>query len=191
MQFIKVYENAISEQLMQELRDWADRPDTDLTIGHGKGKDQFPNKSLGRNDSQKFLKFSNPELMAKCHEQLSPYFHEYVEKYPGIGLCRSHEVKLQKTPIQGGYSVWHCEQGPESSANRVLAWMVYLNDVEEGGETEFLYQSFKQKSVKGTLLIWPASFTHTHRGNPPYSNNKYIITGWGLLPTSVEDINAN
>jgi len=56
--------------------------------------------------------------------------------------------------------------------------MIYLNDVEEGGETEFLYYARRIKPTQGTLLIWPAYFTHAHRGNPPLSNTKYIITGW-------------
>jgi hypothetical protein len=56
--------------------------------------------------------------------------------------------------------------------------MLYLNDVEEGGETEFLYLKKRIKPQQNRLLIWPAGFTHTHRGNPPLSNNKYIITGW-------------
>ena len=51
-------------------------------------------------------------------------------------------------------------------------------DRDEGGETEFLYQSMRVKPKQGTLLIWPAAFTHTHRGNPPLSNEKYIVTGW-------------
>ena len=55
---------------------------------------------------------------------------------------------------------------------------VYLNDVTEGGETEFLYQKCRFKPEKNTILIWPAQFTHVHRGNPPLSNDKYIITGW-------------
>ena len=38
--------------------------------------------------------------------------------------------------------------------NRTMAWMVYLNDVEEGGETEFLYQQVKLKPKKGTVVIW-------------------------------------
>ena len=55
--------------------------------------------------------------------------------------------------------------------------MVYLNDVEEDGETEFLYQELKLKPKKGRVVIWPGSFTHLHRGNPPRST-KYIATGW-------------
>ena len=57
-------------------------------------------------------------------------------------------------------------------------FMFYLNDVTEGGETEFLYQKCRFKPEKNTLLVWPSQFTHIHRGNPPLSNDKYIITGW-------------
>jgi len=53
-----------------------------------------------------------------------------------------------------------------------------LNDVEEGGETEFLYLKKRFKPIRDRLLIFPAGFTHTHRGNPPLSGDKYILTGW-------------
>ena len=56
--------------------------------------------------------------------------------------------------------------------------MVYLNDIEDGGETEFLYQSRRIKPVTGRAVLWPAGYTHTHRGNPPLKDAKYIITGW-------------
>jgi hypothetical protein len=56
--------------------------------------------------------------------------------------------------------------------------ILYLNDVDEGGETEFLYQSIRIKPKKGTLILCPGSFTHTHRGNPPLSGEKYIVTTW-------------
>mgnify|MGYP003351836575 CR=1 FL=1 len=57
-------------------------------------------------------------------------------------------------------------------------YLMYLNDVEEGGETEFLYYPKRIKPKKGTLIMWPAGFTHTHRGNPPISNEKYIVATW-------------
>ena len=55
--------------------------------------------------------------------------------------------------------------------------MVYLNEVEEGGETEWLYQKKRVSPQKGMVVLWPGSFTHLHRGNPPMSD-KYIATGW-------------
>ena len=91
-------------------------------------------------------------------------------------------VKLQKTPPKGGYHVWHCEADRVPHANRVLAWTVYLNDIPSGeGETEFLWQGLRVQPKAGTVSIFPASFTHTHRGNPVYSCDKYIATGWYTL----------
>ena len=55
--------------------------------------------------------------------------------------------------------------------------MTYLNDVSDGGETEFFHQKLKVKPVKGKTVLWPTDFTHLHRGNPPYEA-KYIATGW-------------
>lgn len=109
-----------------------------------------------------------------------PLLDQYAEKY---GALRDGpemwipSFKIQKTNPTQGYHVWHFENaGLEALEARVLTFMVYLNDVEEGGETEFLYESVRVKPETGKLLIWPVSYTHTHRGNPPLSGTKYIIT---------------
>ena len=62
--------------------------------------------------------------------------------------------------------------------DRICAFLLYLNDVEEGGETEFLYLKKRFKPIKNRLLLWPAGYTHTHRGNQPINQSKYILTGW-------------
>jgi len=105
----------------------------------------------------------------------------YTQKYSYLKTLATHnilEVKIQKTKIGEGYHHWHCENAEMKARNRILAFMVYLNDVDEGGETEFLYQKCRFKPEKNTLMVWPSQFTHIHRGNPPLSNDKYIITGW-------------
>ena len=56
--------------------------------------------------------------------------------------------------------------------------MTYLNDVEDKGETEFVLQNLKVKAEKGKTLIWPADWTHTHRGIISPTQEKYIVTGW-------------
>ena len=61
---------------------------------------------------------------------------------------------------------------------RFLVWSIFLNDVEEGGELEFLNYPVRVKPKKGSMVLFPPYFTHLHRGNPPISNNKYIATGW-------------
>ena len=55
---------------------------------------------------------------------------------------------------------------------------LFLNDVDEGGELEFLHQGIRIKPRKGDFVVWPAYFTHLHRGNPPLKDEKWIVTGW-------------
>lgn len=88
------------------------------------------------------------------------------------------EFKFQETKPSGGFHDWHYENGSHQNKERFLVWSIFLNDVEEGGELEFLYHSMRVKPKKGSMVLFPAGFTHTHRGNPPISNTKYIATGW-------------
>lgn len=92
----------------------------------------------------------------------------------------------------GGYHHWHSEIYPKagdpdrSALHRVVLFMFYLNNVEEGGETEFFYYQKKCKPTKGQMVIAPAGFTHTHKGHVPVSNDKYIITSWILFKKAEE-----
>jgi len=91
-------------------------------------------------------------------------------------------LKIQKTLPTEGYHVWHIEhaKGFDNEA-RAFVFSIYLNDVEEGGETEFLHQSVRVKPKAGRIVIWPAAFPYVHRGNPPLSGEKYILTSWMML----------
>ena len=91
-------------------------------------------------------------------------------------------LKLQKTYPTEGYHVWHIEhaKGFETEA-RAFVFSIYLNDIEEGGETEFLHFSKRVQPKAGRIVIWPAGFPYVHRGNPPLSGEKYILTSWMML----------
>jgi hypothetical protein len=101
-------------------------------------------------------------------------------------LFRVGDVNAQRyTAESGGYPYWHSEVYPQMQHNdalhRVLLFMYYLNDVDDGGETEFYYQNKAVKPKAGRMVIAPAYFTHTHRGQIPKSNDKYIVTSWLLF----------
>lgn len=107
-------------------------------------------------------------------------FELYAQEYEALAeMPLQHSYfNLQRTLPSQGYHVWHCENSGPACTRRVLATMMYLNDDFEGGETEFLHQSRRVEPKTGRMLIWPAHFTHLHRGNPPLSGEKYIATGW-------------
>ena len=117
-------------------------------------------------------------------ENLMTAINIYLEEVPLKEYVETKELefnnmKIQKTSPGGGYHVWHVEACYTlDMLKRVLVFTVYLNDIEEGGETEFLYQNVRVKPVKGRVVIWPAYFPYVHRGNPPLKNDKYILTSW-------------
>ena len=88
---------------------------------------------------------------------------------------------LQKYNPGQGYYISHCENGGGAGLRRVLAWMIYLNTVpsQNGGGTDFLHQKLTLQPEAGTIVLWPASYTHVHRGGFLTGNvDKYIATGW-------------
>lgn len=94
------------------------------------------------------------------------------------GTYKAYTIKTQLTRPGGGYHIWHYESMDRANCQRILTFILYLNTIEEGGETEFLYQKKRVQPIEGRLVLWPAGFTHPHRGNPPLKDNKYIVTGW-------------
>lgn len=108
-------------------------------------------------------------------------YADYLKTYSVLAEADRHTIfayKIQKTLPGGGYHVWHCENGEKAYARRIGVYILYLNDVDEGGETEFLYLSKRIKAKKGRLVIFPPNYPWAHRGNPPLSGTKYILTGW-------------
>lgn len=113
---------------------------------------------------------------------LSVCLDRYLKKYYYSNEVESfsivENVNIQHYPKNGGFKKWHFENaGNPKSIFRHLVFMTYLNDVNDGG-TEFLYQGLKTPAKKGLTVIWPATWTHTHKGEISKTKEKYIITGW-------------
>lgn len=115
---------------------------------------------------------------------LQSCYDDYTNKYSVLrnnGKIRATHMKMQRTGPGGGYHIWHFEQGPDHNSGRVLTYMLYLNSIlpEDGAETEFLYQKKRFNPTENTMVLWPAAYTHAHRGNPVLGEtHKYIVTGW-------------
>jgi hypothetical protein len=136
------------------------------------------------NASSKVLgSFNGKNSKELFFEGLQHCYDNYTVKYSTLSSqkIRTNIIKLQKTVPGGGYHVWHSEQGEGTSSARVLVYMLYLNTLEpeNNGETEFLYQQTRIRPVENTMLIWPATYTHVHRGNAVFGDaDKYVATGW-------------
>ena len=138
-----------------------------------------PRSNAGVKDAQLDIAAFNPMISDHIMGAVKACCEQYFNWYPYLKYFQYHSTTciLQKTMPTEGYHSWHSESNNIANANRTLVWSVYFNDLEDSGETEFLYQKKKVKPKAGRVLIFPSSFTHLHRGNPPYEA-KYIATGW-------------
>jgi hypothetical protein len=145
---------------------------------------------LQKQDQQYFTGYSDINVWFESLKTLMVNFELAWKHYAentgareayGVPFKFTH-LKIQKTLPTEGYHVWHIEHGKGfENEPRAFVFSIYLNDVEEGGETEFLHFSKRVKSKTGRIVIWPAGFPYVHRGNPPLSGEKYILTSWILL----------
>lgn len=185
--FIGVYENVFDAAFCQKVITYFEQMQANGFVSSRQKSEGVPR--VDKQDDAIFTHFEEilnigytNTIQAQINDVLwGVAYKDYANTYSVLSQGGSHSsyaAKIQKTVVGGGYHTWHYESGDRPTCNRLLVWSIYLNDVEEGGETEFLYLAKRIKPKAGTLLIWPAGFTHTHRGNPPLSNEKYIATGW-------------
>lgn len=181
--FIGCFDNVVSHELCDEIIHYFEQQNSE---GRAKTRQEEDAKcpKLDKDDKHIFL-HSSPEGIQIFEKVMNIFWNDvykpYAEKYCILNHFELHtvkEAKVQKTEPGEGYHIWHAENGSKEVADRILAWSLYLNDVDEGGETEFLYQHRRIKAQKGRFVLWPAGLTHVHRGNTPLTNTKYILTGW-------------
>ena len=167
----KVFSRNESEKINKLKKD-----DETYFIG-GDGRDDLPHAEEDKN-----LFAMDSSLLRDFGDILWGCYDIYAKGYGILSEVMVHKVspyvRIQKTMPGQGYHMWHCDDGNLFTSRRLVVVSLYLNTVEEGGETEFLYQSTRVSPVEGTLVFFPAGWTHTHRGNPPLSGDKYLLTTW-------------
>ena len=186
--FIGVYDNYITkEECNKAIKLYEEQNKFNNTLN----RIGFEKSSVLKKQDQQF--FANEGNIDVWWESLKPMmfnfdisFKHYIENtgandvygVPFHFTC----LKIQKTLPTEGYHVWHIEHGKGfDNEARAFVFSIYLNDVEDGGETEFLHFSKRVKPKTGRIVIWPAGFPYLHRGNPPLSGEKYILTSWMML----------
>lgn len=128
---------------------------------------------------------------------VSDYIQEYRHLWGAPNIFNT-DLRIQKYFQNFGYYREHCDglpwdgiSTPNIKYNRILAVIVYLNDVEFGGSTYFPDHNFRTLAEKGKIVIFPASWQYPHMGEVPHSSDKWIISTFiccaGGMETSSED----
>jgi hypothetical protein len=119
------------------------------------------------------------DALFECHK-------DYLEQWPFLKTIMERveigSFNIQKYEPGGHFLKVHSERTTVGTSQRVLVWMTYLNDVDDGGATHFVHQDLDVQPQRGKTIIWPAEWTHAHQGCVLNSGSKYIITGWIHFP---------
>lgn len=178
--FIREYKNVITPVQCQDIISFFNDL-TESQIVHVADGSVDNGGAKNRVDSSVFLERCDRERASIINQVLINCWDKYVQEFTFLGgvTVSSYTQKLQKTPPSGGFHTWHWEHnGDHDNRNRLAVWTLYLTTHENEGETEFLAHGLRVAPEAGKLCIFPADYTAVHRGNPVYSKDKYIITGW-------------
>tara|TARA_Y100000022_G_scaffold66525_1_gene57189 strand:- start:1959 stop:2672 length:714 start_codon:yes stop_codon:yes gene_type:complete len=195
---IAVYEQALSAELCDEIvKTYIKNKDLQFkgtTLG-GVGEIKKTTDVYVSMCSKNNIDFKKIDILLK--DNLSAYMEKYVEftfhKCDNEYLAKSSFVdtgyQIQRYKKNEGLYRTHTDDNSTIIDNvihsRVITFIWYLNDITEGGETVFINKC-KIKPKKGSLLIFPATWTYPHCGMVPKSHDKYIVTGW--MYTSLNNI---
>lgn len=113
-------------------------------------------------------------LISKVIEHKKKYY-EFVDSrcFPDKNNFEQFRIKKYYNDGNDLFDT-HVDVQDYSSARRFLSFLFYLNDVDEGGETIFEGITIKPKA--GSMIVFPPLWLFPHRGNPPVSNTKYILS---------------
>lgn len=185
--FIGIYDDFFSNEYCQTLIEhfeWCKK--SNRTYGREVDETFKSDTSANLNPANiQEINFSHPNIQGYIGEFNKVFWDEcYADYRNSYSILNGHDehtiytYKIQKTLPGQGYHIWHCENSNKAFKDRLATYILYLNDGIEGGETEFLYMSKRISAKTGRLIIFPSNYPWTHRGNPPLSGVKYIMTGW-------------
>lgn len=159
----------------------------------GKGENLTYKDSIDISILPKEIELPGNEIFSEYFNNLFSCYQDYVTEWPFLKKFAEElqigEFNLQRYQKGQHFQAVHTERATLGTLHRIFAWMTYLNDVdvEEGGSTFFYHYDLEIQPRKGLTLIWPAEWTHAHKGNLLLGNSKYIITGWMHFPNNLKN----
>lgn len=166
--YIKVYDNVFSESECKNLIDAFDEGEQEF-IDEQKCP-QFHQVTLDESKSK--------QIVMSLFDHINRYvdsnnIHDYMfpEKY-AYELVR---IKRYRPEYDDQFTD-HVDVNDHHTSRRFLSFIIYLNDVDEGGETYFVNLKKKIRPKCGRLVVFPPLWMFPHRGNPVVSNTKYILS---------------
>jgi hypothetical protein len=119
-------------------------------------------------------------VFVELHSAVTTVIQSIAAQFPALQVsplqCTGYKIQHYKK--NEGHFKWHFDALGPGGWERQLAVIIYLNSIEDGGETCFYRQDLRIKPVAGNALFFPPFWTHMHCGEIPRSRDKYIISSF-------------
>lgn len=96
--------------------------------------------------------------------------------YHDAAFANMEYLQLLHYSTEEGFYKSHADSGP--GMQRIFSAVLYLNDVEHGGETYFNNFNIFVKPKAGRLILFPANYVYRHEAKTPKSNDKFALVTW-------------
>ncbi|MEO6967197.1 MAG: 2OG-Fe(II) oxygenase [Rhodanobacteraceae bacterium] len=130
-------------------------------------------------------KLADPSFDAYFRERALHYLAVYNEQValtiPVPLRSRLENFRIKRYSAEASDQFQPHFDALDYSSNRYMVFIWYLNDVQDGGETEFCDLGLRIQARAGRLLMFPPYWMFQHAGLPPRSNDKYIISTYLLF----------
>jgi len=174
MKYIKLFEDVFSEEDCANLIAKFEKSEPELDIV----EDHRYFKVL---DTRKCVLFDDvyDDMTSRFISVIRQYCKECdIKTYQWSEEIKFEDFRMKKYEAGYGRFSPHVDVNSVHDNQRFLVFFLYLNDVEEGGETTFIDTKQSIKPKRGSVLVFPPTWTYPHAGEIPVSNDKYIIGGY-------------
>lgn len=135
---------------------------------------------LGKNESA-LQESTNQLLLQKVQVIQDMLFKHYGIRFSQAEMCsilRYQPGQNYKRHVDNLLLASRFVELANNIPTRDVSIVGYLNDNFEGGETFFDRQNIKIKPQAGSVVVFPAYYTHPHQSLPVIRGRKYAFTSW-------------
>lgn len=172
---IEVYDNILLNSqafilIAEAINRWRDALVSNYIDDNDLDKNYRSNLILDIN----YDEYSTHPLFTYMNDLVRNYLDDYCARYD-IDYEYIEPTQLLKY-YPGEFYKKHFDTGPPFP--RVISGLLYLNDVEDGGETYFTNFDIAIRPKAGRLVLFPSNYAYMHEARPPVHDNKYVFVFW-------------
>jgi hypothetical protein len=174
---VSLYENALSKEICDRIitQGQNDFSWQEATVFYKDGSQDIKKQYRDNKVMNLAPSYANDTFWFSLSQLIWTYGVEYCNEY-SISFSTFETPQMLKYDAGTGYYVNHIDSVPNNP--RIFSMLIYLNDVDFGGETYFDKIDLTVKPNIGNLVIFPSDYVYSHEALAPISGEKFVIATW-------------